>query len=243
MPMMRAVDVVRRIAHDPPRPEYIAALDAGDAQLEAAGIDTPLRLAHLIAQCGGECNFTSVRESTFYSHLDVLLKVFNNMRLSPPLFTGEAQMLLRQPQDLAERFYGVPLPSRLYAANGMNNGVNPGNSPKAQGLGNARQGDGFLFRGNGMLQTTGGNNHRAVGIKCQVDFFNHPELLTAPEHALKPVLAEWSDSNCNSFADRDDLLTISRAINFGNPNSTGTPNGMQQRGDWLQRAKSALGIA
>jgi putative chitinase len=241
--MVRAVDLVRQIAQQPPRPEYIAALDNGDAQLATAQIDTPLRLAHLVAQCGGECNFTEVRESTFYAHENVLLGVFNNMRLSPPLFPGEVSMLLRQDHSVAERFYGIAFPSPLYATNHMNNGINPGNAAKAQGLGNTRQRDGFLFRGNGMLQTTGGKAHRDIGTKCGVDFFGHPELLTIPEHALKPVLSEWTDSNCNSFADRDDILTISRAINFGNPNSTGTPNGMPARRDWLRRAKTALGIA
>ena len=78
MAMMRAVDLVRRIAPDAPRQEYIAALDSGDAQLAAAGIDTPLRLAHLVAQCGGECGFTAVRESTHYTTLDNLLNIFHN---------------------------------------------------------------------------------------------------------------------------------------------------------------------
>jgi len=50
---MRAVDVVREIAPRA-RKEYLAALDAGDAQLEEASITEPLRLAHLLAQCGGE---------------------------------------------------------------------------------------------------------------------------------------------------------------------------------------------
>ena len=243
MPMMRAVDLVRQIAPEPPRQEYIAALDNGDAQLAAAEINTPLRLAHLVAQCGGECGFTAVRESTHYTTLENLLKVFHNMRLDPPLFAGEAQMLLRQDHDLAERFYGIGFQSPLYAANHMNNGVNPGNAAKAHGLGNDRQGDGFLFRGNGMLQTTGGAAHREIGLKCGVDFFGHPELVTSAEHALKPVLSEWTSSHCNGFADSDDLLKISRAINFGNPNSTGTPNGMPARRDWLARAKRALAIA
>ena len=96
MAMMRAVDLVRRIAPEAPRQEYIAALDSGDAQLAAAGIDTPLRLAHLVAQCGGECGFTAVRESTHYTTLDNLLNIFHNMHLSTPLLPGEAQMLLRQ---------------------------------------------------------------------------------------------------------------------------------------------------
>lgn len=242
MAMMRAVDLVRRIAPEAPRQEYIAALDSGDAQLAAAGIDTPLRLAHLVAQCGGECGFTAVRESTHYTTLDNLLNIFHNMHLSTPLLPGEAQMLLRQDHDLAERFYGISFQSPLYAAHNMNNGTNPGNVGKAHGLGNDRQGDGFLFRGNGMLQTTGGKAHREIGLKCGVDFFGHPELVTSAEHALKPVLSEWTSSQCNDFADRDELRTISRAINFGNPNSTGTPNGMPARRDWLARAKQALAI-
>jgi putative chitinase len=241
--MMRAVDLVRQIAPQPPRHEYIAALDNGDAQLATAEIDTPLRLAHLIAQCGGECGFTAVRESTHYTTLAVLLNIFSNMHLAMPLLPGEAQMLLRQDHDLAERFYGIGFQSPLYAANQINSGANPGNGVKAHGLGNDRQGDGFLFRGNGMLQTTGGKAHREIGLKCGVDFFGNPDLLTSAEHALKPVLSEWTSSHCNGFADNDDLLTISRAINFGNPNSTGTPNGMPARRDWLARAKEALDIS
>ncbi|MFN3656251.1 MAG: glycoside hydrolase family 19 protein [Pseudolabrys sp.] len=240
--MRRAVDVVRDIAPNA-RAEYIAALDAGDGQLDEAGVTTSLRLAHLLAQCGGECSFRDVRESLFYTTLDNLLRIFRNMRLDPPLFPGEAEMLLRQERDLGERFYGQPFQSPLYAAHRINGGVNPGNREKARRLGNDRPGDGFLFRGNGMLQTTGGKAHREIGIKCHVDFFNHPELLTAPEHALKPVLSEWTDTGCNAFADADDLLKISRAINFGNPNAPGTPNGMDNRRMWLDRAKQALGIS
>jgi putative chitinase len=124
----------------------------------------------------------------------------------------------------------------------MNGGINPGNTRKAKGLGNDRPGDGFLFRGNGLLQTTGGKAHKEAGDQVGVDFFNHPELVTAAEHALKPVLFEWTSSNCNRFADADDVLKVSRAINFGNPNSRGTPNGMVDRKKFLKLAKQALSI-
>ena len=99
----------------------------------------------------------------------------------------------------------------------MNGGINPGNTRKARSLGNDRPGDGFLFRGNGLLQTTGGKAHKEAGDQVRVDFFNHPELVTSAEHALKPVLFEWTGSRCNTFADDDNLLKISRAINLGNP--------------------------
>lgn len=238
--MMRAVDLIRSITHDA-RQEYLAAWDAGDARLEMAGINTPLRLAHLIAQCGAECGgFSITRESMFYTHEDRLVFVFNQIHHSVPLFPGEAAMLLRQEQDLGERFYGPGGPSQLYAKNGINNGKNPGNPGKAKDLGNTRPGDGFVFRGNGMLQTTGGEAHMEAGKNCGADFFNHPELLTSPEFALQPVLFEWTGSNCNSFADADDLLTISRAINIGDPHSHSTPLGMADRKHWLGLAKQAL---
>jgi putative chitinase len=237
---MRAVDLVRAITHDA-RPEYITAWDAGDARLDQGGINTPLRLAHLIAQCGAECGgFSITRESMVYTHEDRFIAVFNQIRHSVPLFPGEAAMLLRQEQDVGERFYGPGGPSQLYATHGINNGNNPGNALKARSLGNARHGDGFVFRGNGMLQTTGGDAHRKAGENAGADFFNHPELLTSPEFALQPVLLEWTNSGCNRFADADDLLSISRAINLGDPHSSKTPLGMADRKHWLTLAKQAL---
>ena len=240
--MMRAVDVVRKIAPKA-RAEYVAAWDAGDAQLAEAGVDKPLRLAHLIAQCCAESGaFAITRESMHYTTEKRLVQVFNNIKHSTPLLPGEAKMLLRQDEDIGERFYGPGGPSQLYAAHGINKGKNPGNPKKAKGLGNNRPGDGFLFRGNGMLQTTGGDAHRKAGDKVGVDFFNHPELVTSAEHALKPVLFEWKKSRCNDFADKDDVLKVSRAINLGNPNSKATPLGMKERKLFLARAKKILGI-
>jgi putative chitinase len=240
--MDRAVKIVRAI-FPKAKPEYVAAFDAGDAQLAAAGITTPLRLAHLLAQCGAESGaLTVTRESLTYTTQARLQTIFDNMKLSKPLMPGEVKMLLRQEKDLGERFYGISFASDLYKKNGMNGGTNPGNTRKAKGLGNDRVGDGFLFRGNGLLQTTGGLAHKQAGDQVDVDFFDHPELVTAAEHALKPVLFEWTGSKCNGFADADNVLKVSRAINLGNPNSKSTPNGMPDRTKYLKLAKQALGI-
>ena len=46
---MRPVDVIRRVAPHA-RPEYLAAFEAGDGLFAAAGVTTPLRLAHFLAQ-------------------------------------------------------------------------------------------------------------------------------------------------------------------------------------------------
>src|SRR5437868_5339633 len=123
--MMRAVDVVRKIAPTG-RAEYIATFEAGDTLLSNAGIDTPLRLAHLLAQCGAESGgFRLLRESLIYTTEKRLAQIFGNMKLAPALFPGEVKMLLHQERDLGERFYGVGGPSDLYKKNAMNKGINP----------------------------------------------------------------------------------------------------------------------
>ncbi len=240
--MMRAIDVVRRIAPTA-RTEYLNAWDAGDDQLAEAKVDSPLRLAHVLAQCGHESGgFTLTRESMRYSRAERIAEIFLKVQSkgTSPLFPGEADMLVMQERDIGDRFYGVGGPSSLYAQHGINNGKNPGNPKKAEILGNKRQWDGFEFRGNGMLQTTGGDAHQRLSLKVKVDFHGHPEFLTSSEHALTPVLWEWTNSKCNTFADRNDLLTVSRAINMGNPNATRMPVNMEDRQKWLDKANDAL---
>ena len=240
--MKRAVDIVRTLFPNA-KPDYVSAFDVGQSQLDVAGINTPIRLAHLLAQCSAETGrLTVTRESLFYTTEARLQKIFNNMSKTVPLFPGEVKMLLKHEHDLAERFYGMPVESGLYAANNMNNGINPGNAKKAHKLGNDRQGDGYNFRGNGLLQTTGGTAHRLAGASVGVDFFNHPELVTAPDHALKCMLFEWSTQGCNGYADADDVLKVSRAINLGKVNTTAMPNDYEVRKAELARAKGVLGI-
>ena len=80
--MDRAIKIVRVVFPDAKR-QYLAAFNTGDAQLESAGITTPLRLAHLLAQCGAESGaLTLTRESLVYTTEARLQKIFNNMRLT-----------------------------------------------------------------------------------------------------------------------------------------------------------------
>ena len=160
--MQRAIKIVRAI-FPRAKAEYVAAFDAGDAQLATAGITTPLRLAHLLAQCGAESGaLTLTRESLMYKTESVLQNVFNNMRLSKPLMPGEVKMLLRQEKDLGERFYGVKLPSDLYERKGMNGGINP-NMRKASGLAMTGPATASVSR-----QWTAADDGRAYGGGAQV---------------------------------------------------------------------------
>ena len=108
-----------------------------------------------------------------------------------------------------------------------------GNPKKARELDNTNPGDGFRYRGGGILQTTGRGNYRRMGQKCGVDFEAHPELVVSAEHALKPALTEWSEGNLNAAADRDDIVAITRKINGG-------LNGLDSRREWLAKLRPLI---
>lgn len=213
--MPRAIDIVRRVA---PRalPAYLAAFEAGDALLQAAGITAPLRLAHLLAQVMHESDGLAIQwENLSYKTASRLMEIFGQGNHSADVTWGEVPGLLGNPEKLAERVYGL------------------GNPAKAKELGNAYPGDGYRYRGGGILQTTGRGNYRRMGQKCGVDFEARPELVVSADHALKPALAEWTDGNLNAAADRDDILTITKKINGGT-------NGLASRREWLAKLKPLI---
>jgi putative chitinase len=58
-------------------------------------------------------------------------------------------------------------------------------------LGNTTPGDGWKYRGRGLLQCTGRDCYREVGAKLGADFEGSPELLAQPEYALRAAIAWW----------------------------------------------------
>ena len=86
---------------------------------------------------------------------------------------------------------------------------------KAQDLGNTRPGDGFRFRGGGLMQTTGGDAYRRMGEKAHANFYDEPDLIVDPQYAVKPALYEWQEGHLNTYADKNDIRTITRIINGG----------------------------
>lgn len=219
--MTRPIDVVRKVA---PRakPNYLAACENSDALLRQHGITTPNRLAHFLAQVMHETGgLVFERESMNYS-AERLMQIFGVGKHSAAITQSEAELLAHNQSAIAERVYGL------------------GNPAKAAGLGNTQPGDGFRYRGGGLMQTTGRSNFRTTGKACGVDFEANPDLIVSPQHALLPALVEWTANKLNVFADNDDILTISRAINIGNPKSTRMPNGMADRIEWLARLRPLI---
>jgi len=194
--MTRTIAAVNRLA---PRAHanYLEAIRQGAPLFAKHGITTPQRMAHFLAQAMQETgSFTILRESMNYRAAR-LMEIFGVGHHSARITEAEAATLAHNEPALSERVYGL------------------GNPGKAHELGNTEPGDGFLYRGNGVLQTTGRGNHRRMGQACGVDFEGHPEFVSAPEHALKPALQEWTDGNLNVAADHDDIVKITKVINGG----------------------------
>lgn len=211
---IRAVDIIRKVAPHA-RPEYVEAFENGDGLLVDHEITEPDRLAHFLAQCLHETGGLSITwESGNYS-AERLLQIFGVGHHSAAVTPAEAQRLAHNGPAIFERVYGL------------------GNPHKARELGNTEPGDGFKYRGGGILQTTGRANYARMGVKCNVDFEGHPELVLSAEHALKPALAEWSEGHLNDAADRDDIIAITKKINGG-------LNGLDDRKAWLRRVHDAM---
>nr|WP_186057756.1 glycoside hydrolase family 19 protein [Burkholderia gladioli] len=114
---------------------------------------------------------------------------------------------------------------------------------KAAELGNTQPGDGFRYRGGGLLQITGRYNFRVMGQKIGVDLEGNPDQIGTPSVAVLASAQFWADNALSAFADTGDFLSISRAINLGNPRSAATPNGMADRLALWDSCKAALGAS
>lgn len=214
---MKAANIVRLVAPNA-RTNYLAAFDAGDALLAQHGITTHLRLAHFLAQVMHETGGLTIDEENGDYSAERLVAVFGGRRHR--VTSAEAREIAHKPERIFDRVYGTA---------GLNN-------PKilARELGNADPGDGYRYRGRGILQTTGRGNYRRIGQKCGVDFESNPDLVLSAEHALKPALAEWTEGKLNAAADRDDIVYITRRIN--GPGM----NGLADRKQWLANVKLAI---
>lgn len=162
---------------------------AGQADAFAlAQINTPLRLAHFLAQISHESNGGSVLEENLNYSAKRMTEVW------PSRFPtiAAAQPFAHNPKALAIRTYGGRL----------------GNRP-------APSTDGHDFRGRGYIQLTGRDNYAKIGALCGLDLINHPDLANAPASALKVACGFWLRANCNPGADEDSIEIVTRKINGG----------------------------
>lgn len=110
-----------------------------------------------------------------------------------------------------------------------------GNRVYANRMGNGDElsGDGFKYRGRGILQVTGKNNYRACSLALFSDeniLLKNPELLLEKPNALNSALWFWNSNNLKSVTDFE---TLTRRINGG-------VNGLADRQKYYSRALSIL---
>lgn len=100
-------------------------------------------------------------------------------------------------------------------------------------LGNTRPGDGFKYRGRGLIQVTGRHNYALASEALGLDLLTHPELLEEPENAARSAGWFWKGHGCNGLADQQLFSAITRRINGGT-------NGAEDRVALYHRALEAL---
>ena len=212
---MLTQDILRRLWPRAPSSTVAAIARTAENVFASTGINTPLRQAHFLAQISHECGAgTIVRENMNYSARR-LMEIFGVGRHSAKITEAEATALANHPQMIAERVYGL------------------GNPSKARELGNTQPGDGWKYRGNGMLQLTGRASHRRIGQMVGQDLEAHPELLEDAATSFRVAAQEFVALNCLPAADADDVVMVTRRVNGGR-------NGLAERQVWLRRWKAAL---
>jgi putative chitinase len=83
------------------------------------------------------------------------------------------------------------------------------------GNGNEASGEGFKYRGRGLIQLTGKDNYRACGEALGVDLLEDPDLVSSPQYAALSAGWFWDKNKLNQFADANDMTTLTKRINGG----------------------------
>ena len=155
------------------------------------GINTPLRVAHFLAQCGHESGgFRLTKENLNYSAKG-LMGIFKKYFPTEAL----AKAYERQPAKIANKVY----------SNRMGNGTEA-------------SGEGAKFCGRGYIQLTGKENYTAFGKSIGVDVCANPELV-ASQYALASAAWFFSKNGLHKIADEgaSDLVVtkITKRVNGG----------------------------
>jgi len=154
-------------------------------------INTPLRLAHFLAQCGHESGgFKATQENLNYS-----AKGLNGIFKKYFPTEASAAAYARNPQKIANKVY----------ANRMSNG-------------DEASGDGFRFRGRGYIQLTGRANYTLFGKAIGEDVTGNPDVVSG-KYALLSAAWFWSNNGLNKLADGGStdavVTTITKRVNGG----------------------------
>ncbi|RTY57975.1 glycoside hydrolase family 19 protein [Pantoea sp. YU22] len=181
------------------------------ASLSAFQISTPLRQAHFLAQTGHEsAGFLKVEEGLNYSE-NALTAMFGKR-----ITAEQARAYGRNAMHAANQ---KMIASIIYATR--------------NGNGDVASGDGYRYRGRGLIQITGKANYAALVKQLGADVVANPDLLLGYRFAAMSAAAWWKNNGLNELADSDDVIRITRIINGGT-------NGLDDRKSRLSKSKGIL---
>ncbi|MGP2481284.1 glycoside hydrolase family 19 protein [Pantoea eucalypti] len=181
------------------------------ASLSAFQISTPLRQAHFLAQTGHEsAGFLKVEEGLNYSE-NALTAMFGKR-----ITAEQARAYGRNAMHAANQ---KMIASIIYA--------------NRNGNGDVASGDGYRYRGRGLIQITGKANYAALLKQLGADVVANPDLLLGYRFAAMSAAAWWKNNGLNELADSDDVIRITRIINGGT-------NGLDDRKSRLSKSKGIL---
>lgn len=151
------------------------------------GISTPPRVAMFIAQCGHESgNFGRITENLNYSAQNLIANWPKRFNIAT------AAICARKPEKIANKVY----------ADRMGNG-------------SEASGDGWKFRGRGLIQITGKANYAAFAESAHLTLNEAIAYLETKEGALKSALWFWGEHSLNTLSDHQNVLSVTKIINGG----------------------------
>jgi putative chitinase len=175
---------------------------------ERYGVTTALRLQHVMAQIAYEsAGLTAVEENLNYSAMR-LVEVW------PSRFQTMTQAMpyAHNPHKLANKVYG-------------------------KRMGNSGPDDGWLYRGQGLIQTTGRDNYSALARFLRTSIEEVQRMLASPDHALECAVAQLARMGIFRFADRDDIINVTRLIRGTAATTESDKKDLSSRILYLTRAK------
>ncbi len=154
-------------------------------------INTPQRVAAFVAQCAHESGGFKVLKENLNYKAPSLRKIFPKYFPDDATATRYASMANKQ-EAIANKIY----------ANRMGNG-------------DEASGDGFRYCGRGLIQLTGKENYTWFAASLDIPVEEASEYLQTFEGAVQSACWFWETNNLNQWADKGDILTLTKRINGG----------------------------